>query len=825
MYEGPIQDLIDELARLPGIGPKSAQRLAFHLVKAPPDEARRLSEVIQRAKDLMRFCDECGNVAESELCRICRDAGRDVTTICVVEEPKDVAAISPLDGIGPEDLRVQQLLDRVQRDGVVEVILATNPNLEGNATAMYVAALLKPAGIRVTRLASGLPVGGDLEYADEITLGQALEGLAQGDLVGVLEVASDREAAGQAGHPDAGGLQQRGHVHRRRVALQVRVRGQDDLDHAVALDAVEELLDAEVLGADAVERADRGDVFRFLDNADRGDVAAGVAADPAQLGLRDVAALVAEAHEVLGPLDDLRQPAGLVRRRLHQVERQALRGLRPDARKPGQLVDEVLDRPLVHGSGTPAGHAHDQPSGSGASVASNSDFRRASTASSDSGGDSSTISIAAGPATASRTTHRIRGEIPNTSCSAARSSGSRSSTFATPNVRFGGNASSSNVPSYETGVADSSTAFSTAFTRSSTSGHERRSMSTSTAGPVPVATAGMRAAGTGAARSGASAGPSVVSTGAGSSFASAFGEAEAGAGAGAGTARSSSAAARTGSAASGISTRRSGAGGREPSCTPARRSRRSRRAISASGVGSVSGMVARTSASSSVSRGEVVHRMSVCAASSSPMARDSSAGVNFAACARTPSYSSGVTSTRSAYPGAVFARSRFRKCCRHSLVTWRKSWPSWTSAWTCSNTPLVSPTATASAMAYWTSWPISAPPSTVAWSSSDSASRADPSDSRAMAWAAASSSFTPSLAATDMRCAASTPPPIRRKSNRWHRPTIVAGILCGSVVHSTNRTPSGGSSNSFSRASNASRDSRWASSRMSIFSRPMAGAV
>ena len=193
MYEGPIQDLIDELARLPGIGPKSAQRLAFHLVKAPPDEARRLSEVIQRAKDLMRFCDECGNVSEGELCRICRDAGRDVTTICVVEEPKDVAAIekagaikgryhvlggaiSPLDGIGPEDLRVQELLDRVQRDAVVEVILATNPNLEGNATAMYVAALLKPSGIRVTRLASGLPVGGDLEYADEITLGQALEG-------------------------------------------------------------------------------------------------------------------------------------------------------------------------------------------------------------------------------------------------------------------------------------------------------------------------------------------------------------------------------------------------------------------------------------------------------------------------------------------------------------------------------------------------------------------------------------------------------------------------------------------------------------------------
>ena len=193
MYEGPIQDLIDELSRLPGIGPKSAQRLAFHLLKAPPDEARRLAEAITRAKERMSFCKECGNVAEGDLCRVCRDPGRDPAVICVVEEPKDAAAIekagvikgryhilggaiSPLDGVGPEDLRVGELLDRVQRDGVVEVILATNPNLEGNATAMYVAAMLKPAGVKVTRLASGLPVGGDLEYADEITLGQALEG-------------------------------------------------------------------------------------------------------------------------------------------------------------------------------------------------------------------------------------------------------------------------------------------------------------------------------------------------------------------------------------------------------------------------------------------------------------------------------------------------------------------------------------------------------------------------------------------------------------------------------------------------------------------------
>jgi len=193
MYEGPIQDLIDELARLPGIGPKSAQRLAFYIVKAPADDARRLAEAIVAAKEKVRFCRECFSVAEGDLCRVCRDPGRDPTVICVVEEPKDQAAvekagvvkgryhilggaISPLDGIGPDDLRVQELLDRVARDGVEEVILATNPNLEGNATAMYVAALLKPVGVKVTRLASGLPVGGDLEYADEVTLGQALEG-------------------------------------------------------------------------------------------------------------------------------------------------------------------------------------------------------------------------------------------------------------------------------------------------------------------------------------------------------------------------------------------------------------------------------------------------------------------------------------------------------------------------------------------------------------------------------------------------------------------------------------------------------------------------
>ena len=193
MFEGPIQDLIDELSRLPGIGPKSAQRLAFYMVKASAEDAHRLAEAILAAKDRVRFCKECFAFSEGELCRICRDPGRDATVICVVEESKDQAAvekagvikgryhvlggaISPLDGIGPDDLRVHELLDRVQRNGVQEVILATNPNLEGNATAMYVAALLKPSGITVTRLASGLPVGGDLEYADEVTLGQALEG-------------------------------------------------------------------------------------------------------------------------------------------------------------------------------------------------------------------------------------------------------------------------------------------------------------------------------------------------------------------------------------------------------------------------------------------------------------------------------------------------------------------------------------------------------------------------------------------------------------------------------------------------------------------------
>ncbi|MDQ4006317.1 MAG: recombination mediator RecR [Actinomycetota bacterium] len=192
-YEGPIQDLVDELNRLPGIGPKSAQRLAFHLVKSPAPDAKRLAEAIVQAKERVRFCRECFGVSEGELCKLCADPTRDAEMICVVEEPKDVSvlersgaikgryhvlggAISPMQGVGPDDLRVRELLDRVGRNGVREVILATNPNLEGNATAMYVAGLLKPLNIKVTRLASGLPVGGDLEYADEVTLGQALEG-------------------------------------------------------------------------------------------------------------------------------------------------------------------------------------------------------------------------------------------------------------------------------------------------------------------------------------------------------------------------------------------------------------------------------------------------------------------------------------------------------------------------------------------------------------------------------------------------------------------------------------------------------------------------
>jgi recombination protein RecR len=193
VYEGAVQDLIDELGRLPGIGPKSAQRIAFHLLAAEPADVTRLAAVLQRVKDEVKFCKICGNVAEAEECRICRDVRRDLTVICVVEEPKDVVAIertrefrgryhvlggaiSPIEGIGPDDLKVRELLLRLQDGVVTELILATDPNLEGEATATYLARLIKPIGLRVTRLASGLPVGGDLEYADEVTLGRAFSG-------------------------------------------------------------------------------------------------------------------------------------------------------------------------------------------------------------------------------------------------------------------------------------------------------------------------------------------------------------------------------------------------------------------------------------------------------------------------------------------------------------------------------------------------------------------------------------------------------------------------------------------------------------------------
>ena len=188
-----MQDLIDELGRLPGVGPKSAQRIAFHLLQADPADVRRLVLALTEVKDKVRFCITCGNVAQDEQCRICRDPRRDLTALCVVEESKDVVAIektrefrgryhilggaiSPIDGIGPDDLRIRELMVRLADGVVTEIILATDPNLEGEATASYLARLLKPMGLRVTRLASGLPVGGDLEYADEITLGRAFEG-------------------------------------------------------------------------------------------------------------------------------------------------------------------------------------------------------------------------------------------------------------------------------------------------------------------------------------------------------------------------------------------------------------------------------------------------------------------------------------------------------------------------------------------------------------------------------------------------------------------------------------------------------------------------
>ena len=192
-YTPPVQSLIDELGRLPGIGPKSAQRIAFHLLKVSPEDANRLAHAIREAKEKVRFCDRCFNVADAPLCPICADDRRDPTIVCVVEESRDIVAIertgefrgryhvllgamSPLEGIGPEQLKIRELLNRIGPEGIEEVIVCTNPNTEGEVTAMYLARMLKPLGLKVTRIASGLPVGGDLEYADELTLGRALEG-------------------------------------------------------------------------------------------------------------------------------------------------------------------------------------------------------------------------------------------------------------------------------------------------------------------------------------------------------------------------------------------------------------------------------------------------------------------------------------------------------------------------------------------------------------------------------------------------------------------------------------------------------------------------
>ena len=193
VYTPPVQTLIDELGRLPGVGPKSAQRIAFHLLKIPAEDVARLAMAITDAKARVRFCARCWNVAEQELCPICLDDRRDSSIICVVEESRDIVAVektgefrgryhvllgamNPLEGIGPEQLKVKELFARIEPEQVQEVILCTNPNTEGEVTAMYIARMMKPFGVKVTRIASGLPVGGDLEYADELTLGRALEG-------------------------------------------------------------------------------------------------------------------------------------------------------------------------------------------------------------------------------------------------------------------------------------------------------------------------------------------------------------------------------------------------------------------------------------------------------------------------------------------------------------------------------------------------------------------------------------------------------------------------------------------------------------------------
>lgn len=196
MYEGVIQELIDELSRLPGVGPKSAQRIAFHLLQTEDDQAKILAQVLLEVKERVRFCEICGNVAEEVQCNICRDPRRTKTAICVVEESKDVqaiertrefrgtyhvlgGAISPIEGIGPDNLRIKELMARLGNPEIQEIIIATDPNLEGEATATYLTRMLSPLGITISRLASGLPVGGDLEYADEVTLGRAFEGRRQ----------------------------------------------------------------------------------------------------------------------------------------------------------------------------------------------------------------------------------------------------------------------------------------------------------------------------------------------------------------------------------------------------------------------------------------------------------------------------------------------------------------------------------------------------------------------------------------------------------------------------------------------------------------------
>ena len=193
MFAGPVQDLVEELTRLPGIGPKTAQRLAFHILKVDQADARRLATAIVGVKEKTRFCARCFNISTDELCEYCSNDRRDPALVCVVEEARDIVAvektgefrgryhvlggaISPIDGVGPDDLRIAELLARIPSEGIEEIIVATNPNVEGEATGMYLARLITPLGVKVTRIASGLPVGGDLEYADEVTLGRALEG-------------------------------------------------------------------------------------------------------------------------------------------------------------------------------------------------------------------------------------------------------------------------------------------------------------------------------------------------------------------------------------------------------------------------------------------------------------------------------------------------------------------------------------------------------------------------------------------------------------------------------------------------------------------------